>query len=602
MITIKLRPLDTNDIKRTIKLSDSAVPIGRASKTEARGATASADNALFECPVISRDHAEFRHVMEGKKIDRVTITDLGSMHGTYVNNQKLTRYDPFTLHDGDLIRFGTVVARGQGKCFEKEKADQLTIDTGDTYQGVSVLYGTDIDLSPSGRILNRSTYMVPEPEDEEEVSNYGSEVDSLYDSQDISSAYTTPEGKKDLGSQAKPIEVEQWSAGSLREVLDITEDVQEPDSARLDDENPYATSDHAEDDCDGDVNLDDDHAEDDYAEDVNLDDDHDSYADGLCEDDVNGDDTDEIPEQKAHVVPDSFRPDEASYSSRAASVELGEVVHAQWTAHDASTFSKQPATTSACTAGTRYDPVRGYRAVPTLPEKHNDAPEPAAYPTPCGLPPRIPPWASYVTAGQVSHNPYAASRAVNNDWLLDTTRTTQAYPVSTNNFTRIFKDEGPAPVMPAFPTLDATSLKPAVPMPWWLDAAQVQSTSEVQKPAGQMAIPSILAEQPNTEAAVTDTVKESKSVDAPKKRKAQDTSDKDESDIVSKVSSRKAEATLDQLEQRPKKKAKVQRSNKPTPISDIRKYTVGAALGMTGTFTLLASPLGGMLVDWVNKL
>ncbi len=60
------------------------------------------DNLLvINDPKTSSRHAEIRQGAEG-----YTLTDLGSMNGTFVNEQQLASKEPRTLHPGDVIRIG----------------------------------------------------------------------------------------------------------------------------------------------------------------------------------------------------------------------------------------------------------------------------------------------------------------------------------------------------------------------------------------------------------------------------------------------------------------------------------------------------------------
>jgi hypothetical protein len=85
------------------------IQIGRASKSISKGLLGAEDNAWFDSPVMSRDHAEISLNPDNHTI---TIQDIGSMHGTYLNNIELQRKDPRILNDGDIVVFGAEVRRG----------------------------------------------------------------------------------------------------------------------------------------------------------------------------------------------------------------------------------------------------------------------------------------------------------------------------------------------------------------------------------------------------------------------------------------------------------------------------------------------------------
>jgi pSer/pThr/pTyr-binding forkhead associated (FHA) protein len=42
----------------------------------------------------------------------ITIQDIGSMHGTYLNGVELPRKTPMAIDDGDVLVFGAEVRRG----------------------------------------------------------------------------------------------------------------------------------------------------------------------------------------------------------------------------------------------------------------------------------------------------------------------------------------------------------------------------------------------------------------------------------------------------------------------------------------------------------
>lgn len=84
------------------------IQIGRASKSPSKGLHAAADNAWFDSPVMSRNHAEISLNVESNVI---TIRDIGSMHGTFVNDLQLRRLEPSGLSNGDLVVFGAEVKR-----------------------------------------------------------------------------------------------------------------------------------------------------------------------------------------------------------------------------------------------------------------------------------------------------------------------------------------------------------------------------------------------------------------------------------------------------------------------------------------------------------
>jgi hypothetical protein len=132
----------TQDVTRHIVLHpDEPVIIGRSSRSELKNLSSSSDNALFDCPVVSRTHAEFAlsfNKWDVKDMYKVYITDKGSMHGTSVNGQKLQANRRFLLNVGDVIRLGENVAQGQSEHPLASRAGSHANDIPDNYDGVMI--------------------------------------------------------------------------------------------------------------------------------------------------------------------------------------------------------------------------------------------------------------------------------------------------------------------------------------------------------------------------------------------------------------------------------------------------------------------------------
>lgn len=97
--------------KRVLSLTPSKpkISIGRASKSASKGLVAAADNAWFDNPVMSRNHAEILLLTDN---NTVQLRDVGSMHGTVVNDHDLPEQEPRSLNNGDVVKFGAEVRRG----------------------------------------------------------------------------------------------------------------------------------------------------------------------------------------------------------------------------------------------------------------------------------------------------------------------------------------------------------------------------------------------------------------------------------------------------------------------------------------------------------
>ncbi|KAI1270691.1 hypothetical protein F5Y18DRAFT_19658 [Xylariaceae sp. FL1019] len=94
------------------------VPIGRASKVLAKGFVPAEDNAWFENPVMSRDHARLSAVLDSHASPAVYIEDVKSFHGTFYTpndglnqERRLEPHQPQKLVTGDIVRFGIDIFR-----------------------------------------------------------------------------------------------------------------------------------------------------------------------------------------------------------------------------------------------------------------------------------------------------------------------------------------------------------------------------------------------------------------------------------------------------------------------------------------------------------
>ncbi|KAJ6167002.1 Vacuolar protein sorting-associated protein 64 [Penicillium chermesinum] len=109
-VTLSLFPKDHSQPRHfTFSSSNNNIlSIGRASKRGPHERIPAHDNGWFESRVMSRDHAElsFNPVNQ-----TVQIKDLGSTHGTWLNNVKLTSHQRAVILNEDIIRFGIDVER-----------------------------------------------------------------------------------------------------------------------------------------------------------------------------------------------------------------------------------------------------------------------------------------------------------------------------------------------------------------------------------------------------------------------------------------------------------------------------------------------------------
>ncbi|KAM3425095.1 hypothetical protein BST61_g7061 [Cercospora zeina] len=200
----------TGDVHRSIDLiPGEACLVGRTSKSK-REMLASPNNARFDCAVVSRQHAEIRSVPWAASGAKITVTDLKSLHGTAVNGRRLLPHADFTLKDGDVIRFGERVDRGE-----------------EAHDGVSVIFRhiqqhdslPDGNQNPAPPRTIRG-YQVPD----ESESDFDSDIESAGSGvKHITSAETTPEQHK-MGSQSKPIDLDEVTAAHKKVISLLDED------------------------------------------------------------------------------------------------------------------------------------------------------------------------------------------------------------------------------------------------------------------------------------------------------------------------------------------------------------------------------------------
>jgi diguanylate cyclase (GGDEF)-like protein len=110
-----------DDQGRRLALDRASMALGRAPDCE----------LPIDNPAISRRHAEL--LVDG---DRVTLRDLGSVNGSFVNDQRLRA--PTVLKDGDLVRLGNVLL----KFYERQSLDALLHDR--IYRLATIDAGTDV--------------------------------------------------------------------------------------------------------------------------------------------------------------------------------------------------------------------------------------------------------------------------------------------------------------------------------------------------------------------------------------------------------------------------------------------------------------------------
>jgi pSer/pThr/pTyr-binding forkhead associated (FHA) protein len=110
-----------------------SIIIGRSSQRTHSGAHARTNNAYFDTPTMSRDHAELRIDSDGQETvcaspfgqkpeadaippQVLQIRDIKSTHGTFLNGEKLVPYKPYPVKNEDFITFATAVTCKNSEC------------------------------------------------------------------------------------------------------------------------------------------------------------------------------------------------------------------------------------------------------------------------------------------------------------------------------------------------------------------------------------------------------------------------------------------------------------------------------------------------------
>ncbi|KAI0134308.1 hypothetical protein BJ170DRAFT_679213 [Xylariales sp. AK1849] len=170
--------------ERQFTLTDKhpIVRIGRASKVPTKNCVSGRNNAWFESPVMSREHAELVANFETKAssipclpILTLSIKDVNSLHGTFHSSrddahgkeERLPARQLVALGDGDRIRFGIDIYRSH------ETFPPCIVDVDMQWNHPTP------QLAPS-RAPSTNTFSVPDADDEDDVlsdSDSFSEVD-----------------------------------------------------------------------------------------------------------------------------------------------------------------------------------------------------------------------------------------------------------------------------------------------------------------------------------------------------------------------------------------------------------------------------------------
>ncbi|KAL9128829.1 MAG: hypothetical protein Q9217_002582 [Psora testacea] len=124
-VHMALLPMGTTQAERDARFlnltrQQATVNVGRSSKNPLKGLQPASDNAIFDCPIMSRQHAQFSAMPETKvgapKSENVAreviVKDCGSTHGTYIDGRRLQSGKRYALKTGETVTFGIQVTNG----------------------------------------------------------------------------------------------------------------------------------------------------------------------------------------------------------------------------------------------------------------------------------------------------------------------------------------------------------------------------------------------------------------------------------------------------------------------------------------------------------
>lgn len=602
---------DTTNDRREFDLSPAAstVNIGRASRNRGKQLEASSDNALFDCPVVSRIHAELRlsPLKTFAQPREVTIADMTSLHGTKVNGTMLQPGQGFTLKTGDKIQLGQHVMRGDGG---HPLPDRFGISSAnkplDAHDGVSLTFermtsgalpifmSSTADIMP---ITTRRGFRAPSfslsdasDVDSEHMGSYISEGEHH-----TSSAKTTPEQKKmKLGTQSAPIALDgdlddsddeeitfsRVPESDVRPALDAMQhtdfdsfsDVASLQEARYNDEDDHFFAQDGlsavESDNDSDIDqVDDVEDSDDHDDEDNMA--HAASSDFSSEEDFDSEEDNEEPTHR-EPSPELGSFDDAAEASTGQPIGYTDLVaNMDQTAWNASS-SKQ-----------RYDPVRS--SVPPVVEQ---APEPV-----------LPAGRTTTTSFTYGYPGYDVSLATNFP-------TSKHWDVQHPVYSSAFQPGSPgySPMSPSYqpnsPTYQPTNFAAQPLFPMSIDAiVEPVAKTDAEQPvetAVETAIEAIdmTATKPSEKADGPSIFSDNKN-----KRK------RDELEDV--VDASQPRATASEAPNAPP--ARRRRTSPKKHHSAIRKAVVGAtqaaafaAVGAVGTVAFLSSPMAESLIQWLG--
>ncbi|KLJ07330.1 hypothetical protein EMPG_17190 [Blastomyces silverae] len=141
----------------TLSSDKDEIVIGRSSRVPTKDLNPARNNAFFDSRVMSRSHAVITACLQKKQ---VSITDTESMHGTWLNGNKLIHNEKALLGNLDVLTFGTKVTRGS------ESFEPLEVRL--TLSWIKEAKPAPVDPPKSSTRHSVNTFVVPDDDDDED--------------------------------------------------------------------------------------------------------------------------------------------------------------------------------------------------------------------------------------------------------------------------------------------------------------------------------------------------------------------------------------------------------------------------------------------------
>ncbi|KAI1823446.1 hypothetical protein F4861DRAFT_321419 [Xylaria intraflava] len=173
-VTLSCRDSSIPERRLVLTRSLPAVRVGRSSKVSTKGFVPALDNAWFDNPVMSRQHAEILAEFDEKGCAGVYLKDVASFHGTFYTpndglnkERRIASNETVKLANGDIIKFGSEILRTNKTyppCYVDFLMEEATTKT-DKPSHRAFTVPDDIDEEEDGNCENEDGLDVMAPTD-----------------------------------------------------------------------------------------------------------------------------------------------------------------------------------------------------------------------------------------------------------------------------------------------------------------------------------------------------------------------------------------------------------------------------------------------------